>query len=195
MNDLLTKPMDISTMKQLLQRYIMEEDVVSDLTEQDNKKETHCEISSLSTPIARNNQTKQRENPGEHADVQTSLGSVHSEKYPLFDPSVAQKNIGHVTLVKDVLTLMVDEELPKEVLAIEKAYAATDWKRVAHLAHKLKGAAVYCGATRLQHLSHYFEMYYVSGKLDHLDKLTQQLIDTLHKTRQFIRGHLEEFMQ
>jgi CheY-like chemotaxis protein len=113
------------------------------------------------------------------------------EQFPLFDYTEGMKNIGDVSILKDLLLLMVNKAIPDDMASIEKAYKNQDWHQVEDLAHKMKSGALYCGTKRMQYACQYLERYLQSGNLALVEKLYQQLIVALTETKLFVEKWME----
>lgn len=80
-------------------------------------------------------------------------------KYPLLDIEQGLDNLGSVDLLKELLTLMVKEDVPDDKAKIQEAFAIKDWPTVEKLALKMKSSALYCGTIRLRYACQYLEGY------------------------------------
>ncbi|ASQ45323.1 PAS domain-containing hybrid sensor histidine kinase/response regulator [Legionella clemsonensis] len=112
--------------------------------------------------------------------------------YPLLDIEQGLNNLGSVDLLKELLTLMVNEDIPNDKAKIQEAFAAKDWPTVEKLALKMKSSALYCGTTRLRYACHYLEGYQKTTPSPLLEKLYHQLIQILEATKQAIIDWLQK---
>ena len=71
---------------------------------------------------------------------------------------------------------------------MRQAHEEGDWKKVADIAHKLKGGLVYVGLTRLATACRYLERYYKAGHTDLLEQLYQQVLKTVEVTVSSLRS-------
>ncbi|MDF1758634.1 MAG: ATP-binding protein [Legionellaceae bacterium] len=114
------------------------------------------------------------------------------EDFPLLDTTQALSDIGdNVSLLNEILTSMVEIELPKDLNEIEQCYVNNDWDSVERIAHRMKGGLLYCGTSRLAHACQYLERYRKAGLKDKLDKLYEQMKivadDTLIVLRKWLK--------
>jgi hypothetical protein len=65
---------------------------------------------------------------------------------------------------------------------LKAAHVAGQWQVVADISHKLKGGFLSIGLNRAATASKYLERYHKTGKTELLEKLYQQLLQTLHIT-------------
>jgi two-component system, OmpR family, aerobic respiration control sensor histidine kinase ArcB len=114
------------------------------------------------------------------------------DAYPIFDEiDGIKKAAGNRELLIDVLTLLIQETIPKELESVEKAHAAHDWEVIQGIAHKLKGAALYCGTIRMRYACQHLERYRLAGHSKLLEELYQQLLAVLDSTKAYIRNWLK----
>ncbi|KTD13393.1 PAS domain-containing hybrid sensor histidine kinase/response regulator [Legionella jamestowniensis] len=113
-------------------------------------------------------------------------------KYPLLDIEQGLDNLGSVDLLKELLTLMVKEDVPDDKAKIQEAFAIKDWPTVEKLALKMKSSALYCGTIRLRYACQYLEGYKKTASTPLLEKLYYQLIQILDATRQAIIDWLQK---
>ncbi|WP_052673687.1 PAS domain-containing hybrid sensor histidine kinase/response regulator [Legionella hackeliae] len=106
--------------------------------------------------------------------------------YPLLDFEQGLNNLGSIDLLKELLTLMANEDIPVDKTKIEQAFAIRDWPSVEKLALKMKSSALYCGTSRLRYACQYLEGYQKTAPNSLLEKLYHQLIQVLEDTKQAI---------
>lgn len=106
------------------------------------------------------------------------------DSFPLFEVQQGLNNLGSINLLKELLTLMVNDDIPNDKLKIQQAYETKDWPTVEKLALKMKSSAIYCGTTRLRYACQYLEDHRETTHL--LEKLYYQLIQVLEETKQAI---------
>ncbi|MBA2652454.1 MAG: response regulator [Tatlockia sp.] len=114
------------------------------------------------------------------------------EHIPLFDYEEAMKNIGNEAILNDLLLLMINEAIPEDKEAIEKAHANQNWQQIEELAHKMKSGALYCGAKRMQYACQSLERHLKNGNKAPLEKLYRQLIVVVSETEHSIALWLEK---
>lgn len=105
------------------------------------------------------------------------------DQYPFFDEKEGLKAMGNSEMLHEVLRMLINETIPTELENIEQAHKISDWELVRQLAHKLKGAALYCGTIRLKFACQYMERYLLAGHKKLQEDLYHQLIDVLKKTQ------------
>ncbi|KTD35728.1 sensory box histidine kinase/response regulator [Legionella nautarum] len=106
--------------------------------------------------------------------------------YPLLDINTGINNSGDQSILRELLNMMVKQELPLELQKIQLAYDKLDWDQIEKLAHKLKSGALYCGTVRLKFACQYLERYRKAGYSELLDKLYLQLISVANETEKSI---------
>jgi two-component system aerobic respiration control sensor histidine kinase ArcB len=165
LNDVYTKPIKLATVQEIVAHFV-------------------------TSPIAH---TEQNEISGEFEEPSPlGIDLPRSEAllfklsaFPLLHTPSAVEQLGSADLLKEILTLM-EKELPKEYMAIEKAYQDNDWKKIEKLAHRIKSSALYCGTIRLKYACQYLERYHKAGHTALLEGLYQQLTHVLEETQKFL---------
>lgn len=114
------------------------------------------------------------------------------EQFALFDYEHALKNCGNHTIVVELLTLMLTQELPGDLQQMQQAYAKQDFTSVENIAHRIKGGAVYVGATRMKYACQYLERYWKTGSKELFDNLYQQAIQTINETSAYLSNWLSK---
>jgi two-component system aerobic respiration control sensor histidine kinase ArcB len=111
------------------------------------------------------------------------------ERYPLFDEEEGIKNnMGDPNLLKELLDMVI-QTMPDELALLNKAHDSLDWEQIGKMAHKLKGAALYCGTIRMRYACQYMERYLLAGHTKLCEKLYFQLNQVLENTLQYIKGY------
>lgn len=101
----------------------------------------------------------------------------------IFDKELALQFVGNDEgILSSILQEFIDTILPCDVQQMEVAYAFRDWDMLEKMAHKIKGGVEYCGAVRLKFACQYFEQYYKSGYVEHLEGLYKQLMSVKDET-------------
>ena len=59
------------------------------------------------------------------------------DTFPFLDIQLAISSIGNKTIVREILQLMMSEDMQKDITNLEKAHKASDWATVEKLAHKM----------------------------------------------------------
>ena len=112
------------------------------------------------------------------------------DTFPLLNIENALQNIGSENLLHNMLRLMVEQEIPNDLAAIQTAHTKTDWSVIEKLAHKMKGSALYCGTIKLKYACQYLERYQKANHTILLEKLYRQLIQVTEDTRKSIQQWL-----
>ena len=86
----------------------------------------------------------------------TDLEMFQMDQFSLFDEDQGIKNSGSKAMLIELLTMMASD-IPKDLKAIQSAFENKDFPQVEHLAHKIKGGAVYGGTTRLKYACQYLD--------------------------------------
>lgn len=163
MNDIFSKPINLSTMNVIINQYI---------------------TSAISAPVNQINLSQaeiSRHLGPDLPDEEQQLFEI--DNFPTLDIQNAVKNIGSEYLLREVLQLMVDKAIPDDTSAMQRAYAENNWERVEYLAHKMKGGAVYCGTIKMQYACQYLERYRKAGHTTSLVALYQQLMSVIEETK------------
>jgi len=123
-------------------------------------------------------------------DLEDELFQI--EQFALLDDEQALKNCGdNPAMLREMLTLMINKEVPADLEKMKKAYAANDYPLVEKIAHKIKGGAVYVGTTRMKYACQYVERYWKSGERLLFAKLYQQAVDVIEHTSAFVKEWLQ----
>lgn len=112
------------------------------------------------------------------------------QKFALLDINKAITTVGNESLVRQVLELMISDEIQKDITLIKIAHSNANWDEIEKFAHKMKGGAVYLGTVRMQHACQYLERYHKAGHTHLLELLYQQLISVVDDTQNHIREWL-----
>ncbi|STX40830.1 sensory box histidine kinase/response regulator [Legionella donaldsonii] len=114
------------------------------------------------------------------------------DHYPLFDLETGITNLGNEDVLRELLSLMLNQELPGDSLKIQSAYNEQNWDKIEDLAHKLKSGAVYCGTIRLKYACQYLERYHKAGHTHKLEQLYHQLIQVINDSQREIKEWLAQ---
>jgi len=114
------------------------------------------------------------------------------EQYPLLNEEEGINNLGDKAVLKDLLKLLLNKELPNERKTLQHSYEQQDWPQIEKLAHKLKSSALYCGTTRLKFACQYLERYQKAGHHHLQDHLFKQLLQVMEQTQTIIHQWLAE---
>lgn len=106
---------------------------------------------------------------------------------PTLDINKAIHTIGNKELVREVLQLMISEEIQKDIQLLQQAYVQSNWSEIEKFAHKMKGGAMYIGTIRMQYACQYLERYIKAKHTRLLEPLYQQLLQVVNTTRDYIR--------
>lgn len=119
----------------------------------------------------------------------TDLEMFQMDQFSLFDEEQGIKNSGSKAMLIELLTMM-KSDIPTDLEKIKIAFENKDIPQVEHLAHKIKGGAVYVGTTRLKYACQYLERYWKSGERKLFNELYHQAVKTIEETRDFITDWL-----
>ncbi|MGQ3891254.1 ATP-binding protein [Legionella sp. CNM-4043-24] len=111
-------------------------------------------------------------------------------QFALLDSRQALKNCGNKAMVIELLSMMVNQEMPRDLAAMKQAYARKDYDSVEKTAHKIKSGAVYVGTTRMKYACQYLERYWKSGERELLDALYHQAISVIEETCLYVSAWL-----
>ena len=168
MNDIFSKPINQTLVQNLLTKYLS-------LTE--TKNEQH--------PVP----TKSTSALGfDLPETEEALFLL--DAYPHLDIQMAKDSIGDEAMLREMLQMMMSEEIQKDISQIEKAHAKGDWAEVEKLAHKMKGGAMYIGTVKMKYACQYLERYQKAGLTKSLEPLYQQLLSIVLDTQNHIKQWL-----
>ncbi len=154
----------------------------------------------LMTTILRKNVTSKttilNENEKPYGGLGLDLPNTEDElfdlnNFSLLDINKAISTIGNDSLVRQVLELMISDEIQKDIALIKKAHSVGNWEEIEKFAHKMKGGAVYIGTVRMQYACQYLERYHKAGHTSLLELLYQQLTAVVNDTQNHIREWLK----
>jgi two-component system aerobic respiration control sensor histidine kinase ArcB len=161
MNEVLTKPINLKRFQSLLTQFV---------------EPGGNERGIVSTPSS----TQPSTLGFDLTDTEEELFQL--EKYPLLEVETAINNIGDEELLRQMLEILLHQEIPNDLIALENAHLAEDWDTIEKIAHKIKGGAVYVGTTRMKYACQYLERYHKAGYSNVLEPLYQQLITVVSHT-------------
>jgi PAS domain S-box-containing protein len=166
MDDILTKPIDDTKIKQVIDRFFKRKNI----KQKAPKKATKPQLGQ---------------------DLPNDEEALFLlDAYPLFDEKSGVIASSNEALLIEILTMLVEQSIPEELEALERAHKELDWQAIQDIAHKMKGGALYCGTTRMRFACQYMERYLLAGHRKLADKLYQQLIAVLESTKNYIDNWL-----
>ncbi|WP_162264004.1 Hpt domain-containing protein, partial [Legionella quinlivanii] len=113
-------------------------------------------------------------------------------EFPLLDVEEGLKTTGTQSQLADMLAFMVKDSLPQDFSLMQKAHDEGNWEKTQQLAHKIKGGAVYVGATRIKIACQYLERYWKAGQSDLLEPLYQQAITVIKDSTEAINDWIKQ---
>jgi len=170
MNNIFTKPITSTLMQGILTKYFY-------------AQETH----SIDTPVEMQAISTLGIDLPETAEELFEM-----DAFPFLDIQLAISSIGNEAIVREILQLMMSEDMQKDITNLEKAHKAGDWATVEKLAHKMKGGAVYIGTVKMKYACQYLERYQKAGHTQLLEPLYQQLISIVLETKNHIKQWLSQ---
>ncbi|MFJ1267651.1 response regulator [Legionella lytica] len=105
-------------------------------------------------------------------------------EYPLLDIDEGIKTTGSQAILAEMLSLLIQDSLPKDLQLMEEAHQTPDWDKIQQLAHKIKGGAIYVGTVKMKIASQYLERYWKTGHSELLEELYQQAITVINESMQ-----------
>ncbi|MBL7479551.1 response regulator [Legionella bononiensis] len=123
----------------------------------------------------------------EHHEALFDLSS-----FPIFSEEEGIKTTGNKATLEQMLVFMVEDSLPNDLQLMKEAHDNLDWDKTQHLAHKIKGGAVYVGTVQLKMACQYLERYYKSGQREQLEPLYQQVLKVIDQTIKEIVKYLKK---
>ena len=173
MNDVFTKPANLTLVQDLIKNYVSNNDAKQPI--EDNQL-------PVSAPA------------GLGKDLPNTEDELFQlDKYPLFDPKIALEQVNDLALLFQILKDFLSEETQNDILLMKKAYENKDWSKVENLAHKLKGGAVYMGTCRMQYACQYLERYYKANHRTLLEQLYHQLVAVNDQTCKELNAWLKKY--
>lgn len=169
MNEVLTKPINLKRFQTLLTQFV-----------EPGEKDRSALISSSDTAVKLGLDL---------TDTEEELFQL--EQYPLLEIDTAIQNIGDEELLRQMLEILLHQEIPNDLVALEKAHLQEDWDAIEKVAHKMKGGAIYVGTTRMKYACQYLERYHKAGYSNVLEPLYQQLITVVSHTA----PHIERWLK
>ncbi len=115
---------------------------------------------------------------------------IELQHLPLLDVSMAMEHLGSEEMLHAILSMMVNQEIPNDLLALETAFRVKNWDCVEKLAHKMKGGALYCGTIRMKYACQNFERYHQTGYAPLLEMLYHHLFQVAEDTKKSIEQWL-----
>ncbi|WP_258956537.1 PAS domain-containing sensor histidine kinase [Legionella sainthelensi] len=103
--------------------------------------------------------------------------------FPIFDIKEGIKTTGTEKILYDMLKLMLEYSLTEDRSMLEKAHAEGDWEEVQKFAHKIKGGAIYVGATRMKIACQHLERFWKNGQHELLERLYQQVLQVIDESQ------------
>lgn len=117
------------------------------------------------------------------------------EQFPLLNIEAGINTLGTIEIQQELLPLMLNEELPSDLKAINKAHDQHNWKFIEEITNKMKNGALYRCMTRMKYVCQYLERYQKTG-LSHLqNKLYHQLMAVVKQTQHTISNWLDSLSQ
>lgn len=120
----------------------------------------------------------------EAADLSNSnMELFELSAFPIFDIKEGIKTTGTEKTLYDMLKLMLEYSLTEDRSMLEKAHEQGDWEEVQKFAHKIKGGAIYVGATRMKIACQHLERCWKNGQHELLEKLYQQVLQVIDESQ------------
>lgn len=113
-------------------------------------------------------------------------------QFALLDSEQALKNCGNQETVVELLSMMLDTEMPRDLEILKQSFANKDYAAIEKLAHKIKGGAVYIGTTRMKYACQYVERYWKAGERELFDALYDQAVNVIEETCLHVKAWLEK---
>lgn len=111
------------------------------------------------------------------------------EKHSLFDINQGINNLGSMALLRESLSLMMDE-LSLALVKIQQGYKTGDWGLIGEITLRMRSSAIYCGTVRLQYVCQSVQIHLNSSNTMNLNSLYPQLIEVIDHTQQTLNRWL-----
>lgn len=118
-----------------------------------------------------------------------STDGYSMQKNKVLDFEYAKRLFEGNEIIARELVIMLIDGLPEEVVRLREAYQEKNGEALSAIAHKLKGAASYCGALRLKAICTELENYINSGLTARISDLYQQMLAEIEALQSFIKNH------
>ncbi|MFC3908558.1 ATP-binding protein [Legionella dresdenensis] len=105
---------------------------------------------------------------------------------PLLDKEQAIVQLGSEEVLRDLLTMLLTQEIPEDRQALDEAFRHKEWQTLEKVAHKLKSGAAYCGTKRLFSACEALEKSLKIGDTSRAEVLYLQLQEVIKQTEQAI---------
>lgn len=172
MNDVFTKPADLSLIENLVRQFVL------------NRSSRGTNETAA---VFLNTSELGLDLPSTEEDL------FKLEQFPLFDPQRALQQLHDLSLLYQLLKSSISAESQDDIRQMQAAHARCDWEKIEKLAHKLKGGAVYIGTCRMQYACQYLERYYKAGYRALLDRLYHQLLEVNRDTYETLKSWLVSY--
>lgn len=169
MNDIITKPLTINKINNIIKKYLM------------NNENSSYENNVNSTD------NEQLKNSAYTADK-----IFRTDTHKLFDEKEGLKSTANDRIMLEDLLKVLAQESSVEELALKDAHKAKNWECIRAIAHKLKGASLYCGAIRLHNASKQLEQFILTANDNLNEQLYSQLLEVLLDTNKEITNYLRQ---
>ena len=108
-----------------------------------------------------------------------SENAIALQLHPLFDIDAGIYASSTEELLAQIIQILINEDLQRDLTAIHNAHAAKDWELVQKIAHRMQSSALYAGATRLKFSCQNLAQ---SPRTEVAEALYQQLLQVLDET-------------
>jgi two-component system aerobic respiration control sensor histidine kinase ArcB len=88
------------------------------------------------------------------------------------------------------LLVLLESGLTKEITELKHAYQHKDWQSIGKLAHKWKGGASYCGASRLEQVCKEIQTVLRVESSEESEILYQQLLQVAEETKEVVKEEI-----
>ncbi|WP_218813601.1 PAS domain-containing sensor histidine kinase [Rickettsiella endosymbiont of Dermanyssus gallinae] len=105
------------------------------------------------------------------------------QSLPLLDKKRALNLLGSEKTLHELLELL-ESSLIKEIAELKQHHQDKDWQSIGKLAHKWKGGASYCGASRLEQVCKEIQMVLRSESPEKPEMLYQTLLQVAEETKE-----------
>ncbi|BCA95165.1 hypothetical protein TUM19329_15260 [Legionella antarctica] len=169
MNDVFTKPANLQLIHTLIETY-------------------------FSNPSLPKNETVEKAPTSLGTDLPPTEAELFQlEQFALLDWEEGIKNCGgNESLLKEMLTLMISQELLSDLEQMKLAFSKQEFTTIEKIAHKIKGGCVYLGLTRIKYACQYVERYWKTGERKLFNQLYHQAVKTIEESCTYINDWLSK---
>ncbi|MFC3909164.1 ATP-binding protein [Legionella dresdenensis] len=118
-----------------------------------------------------------------HAEGPKTVTLVNLAEQQVVDFEKGVNTLGDEKLLKELLLILVEENLIEDQTLLEQHLEHQDWLGMRKLVHKMKSGAIYCGTSKLQYACQNLEGVLKADQIDQVEELYQNLLAVIAETK------------